>query len=122
MSDNGAQLARADCINVQEGLARVRDNKKLYRRMLGMFMESGEFAVMEDSLMQKDYGKAADAAHAIKGITGNLSLTELFRISTKMMEDLRQGVADEESQATFRAAYSQTRMYVEEVMQELDGQ
>ncbi|MCL1805569.1 MAG: Hpt domain-containing protein [Clostridiales bacterium] len=115
-------LSRDDYINIKEALTRVRDNKKLFRRMLGLFMESGEFANLEDSLMQKDYGKAADAAHAIKGMTGNLSLTELFKISTRMMEELRQGIASEESQADFRAAYSQTRLYVEEVMAEMDGE
>ena len=122
MADNEPLLTKDDYINVKEALARVRDNKKLFRRMLGLFMESGEFANLEDNLMQRDYSKAADAAHAIKGMTGNLSLTELFKISTRMMEELRQGIASEETQADFRAAYGQTRIYVEEVMQELDSQ
>ena len=122
MADNESILRREDCINLKEGLARVRDNKKLYRRMLGMFLESGEFAAMEESLMEKDYGKAADAAHALKGMTGNLSLTALFNISTKMMEELRQGVASDESYAALKSAYSQTRAYAEEIMQELEGE
>ena len=120
MADNGSMLTRDNCINVKEGLSRVRDNKKLYRRMLGMFLESGEFASLEEYLAQKDFPKAADSAHTIKGITGNLSLTALFNISTKMMEDLRQGVTSDEAEASLRAAYSQTRLYVEEVMKELD--
>ena len=120
MADNDSLLTRDDYINIKEALGRVRDNKKLFRRMLGLFMESGEFATLEDSLMQKDYAKAGDAAHAIKGITGNLALTELFKISTKMMEELRQGIASDETQAAFRAAYGQTRLYVEEVMRELE--
>jgi len=120
MAENESLLTRDDCIDIKEGLARVRDNKKLFRRMLGLFMESGEFAAFEDSLMQGDLTKAADVAHAIKGMTGNLSLTELFKISAKMMEELRQGIASEELQAAFRVAYSQTRMYVEEVMKEME--
>ena len=115
-------LTREDCINLKEGLSRVRDNKKLYRRMLGLFMESGEFAVLEDSLMQKDYQKAGDVAHAIKGMTGNLSLTLLYKISSRMMDELRQGIASEESQADFRDIYEKTRLYVDEVMKELDSQ
>ena len=121
MADNGSLLTRDDCVNMKEGLGRVRDNKKLFRRMLGLFLESGEFASLEEYLVQADYEKAADAAHAIKGMTGNLSLTELFRISAKMMDELRQGVASEELIAEFRVAYSQTRLHVEEIMQELDG-
>jgi HPt (histidine-containing phosphotransfer) domain-containing protein len=120
MADNESLLTRNDYINVREGLTRVRDNKKLYRRMLGLFMESGEFAALEEYLSQKDYSKAADSAHAIKGMTGNLSLTELYTVSTKMMEELRQGIASDESETAFRSAYSQTRLYVEEVLRELE--
>jgi len=119
MADNDF-LNRDDYINIKEGLARVRDNKKLYKRMLGMFLESGEFAVFDDYLAQKDYAKAADSAHAIKGMTGNLSLTQLFTISTKMMEDLRQGINSDEAEAAYKAAYNQTRVFVEELIQELD--
>ena len=119
MADNVSSLTRNDYINLEEGLGRVRDNKKLFRKMLGMFLESGEFASLEESLTQKEYDKAADYAHAIKGITGNLGMTELFRISTKMMEDLRLGAPDEDSQAALCAAYSITRQYVEDIMAEL---
>ena len=119
MEDSGVELTRDDCINVKEGLARVRDNKKLYKRMLGMFLENGEFANLEEYLAQKDYAKAADSAHAIKGMTGNLSLTATFDMSTRMMEDLRRGVTSDESEAAFRSAYAKTRVYVEQVMAEL---
>ena len=85
-----------------------------------MFLESEEFSALDGFLIQKDYGKAADSAHAIKGMTGNLSLTALFETSTKLMEELRQGPAAEESEAAFRLAYSQSRVYVEEVMNEIE--
>ena len=121
MSENGAVYTRDDCVNIAEGLARVRDNQKLYTKMLGMFMESGEFAALEEYLTQKDYAKAADSAHAIKGMTGNLSLTALFNTSTRLMEELRQGAASEEAETDFRAAYSQTRVYVQEVIGEMEA-
>jgi len=121
MADIEAIRTRDDYINVKEGLSRVRDNKKLYRRMLGLFLENGEFASLEEFLTQKEYAKAADSAHTIKGMTGNLSLTALFTLSTRMMEDLRQGETSDEVEASFRAAYGQTRIYVEEVMAELEG-
>ncbi|MCL1848799.1 MAG: hypothetical protein FWF83_03895 [Clostridiales bacterium] len=121
MAENEGLLTRDDYINITEGLARVRDNKKLFRRMLGMFLESEEFAALDGYLAAKDYAKAADSAHAIKGMTGNLSLTQLFIISTKLMEDLRQGISSEEAEAAYQAAYTQTRIYVEEVMAEMDA-
>ena len=121
MADNGTMLTRDDYINVKEGLGRVRDNKKLYQKMLGMFLHGGECASLEESLANKDLENAANLAHAVKGITGNLSLTALFTISTKMMDELRKGVASEELHAAFTDANRITREYVEEVMRELDA-
>ncbi|MDR0470063.1 MAG: Hpt domain-containing protein [Peptococcaceae bacterium] len=122
MADNESLMIRDDYINLKEGLGRVRDNKKLYRKMLGFFMESGEFTALEDSLVQKDFGKAADVAHAIKGMTGNLGFTELFKLSTKMMEELRHDQDAGETVAAFWAAYNQTKIYVEEIMVEFADQ
>jgi HPt (histidine-containing phosphotransfer) domain-containing protein len=122
MADNESMLTRDNFINLKEGLGRVRDNRKLYRKMLGFFMNSGEFAALEESLEQKDYGKAADVAHAIKGMTGNLGFTELFKLSTKLMDELRQGVADEDSLAAYRTAYSLTKKHVEDLIVEIDSE
>jgi len=119
MADSGIELTRDACINVKEGLSRVRDNKKLYKRMLGMFLDNGEFTALEEYLAQKDFEKAADSAHAIKGMTGNLSLTAVFDMSTQMMTDLRHGITSDESEAAFREAYAKTRAYVEEVIAEI---
>lgn len=106
-------------VNVGEALARVRDNKNLYRKMLDMFLESGDFASLEESLLQKNYGKAADIAHAIKGMTGNLSLTRLYQVSSRLTEELRQELAADETLADFWAAYSKTRVYVEAIVKEM---
>ena len=122
MADNDVGLTRDDYINLKEGLARVRDNKKLFRRMLGLFLASEEFAGFEEYLAQKDFAKAADSAHAIKGMTGNLSLTRLFTISAQMMEDLRHGIYSEEAEAAYKEAYSQTRIHVEALIQELESE
>ncbi len=106
-------------VNVGEALARVRDNKQLYQKMLDMFLESGDFASLEESLLQKDYRKAADIAHAIKGMTGNLSLTRLYAASSRLTEELRQEASVDEALAEFWAAYSKTRIHVEAIVKEM---
>jgi HPt (histidine-containing phosphotransfer) domain-containing protein len=85
-------------------------------------LASGEFAALEEALAASDYGKAADVAHGIKGMTGNLSLTRLFQTSARMMDTLRQGQLDEGALAAYRDAYEKTKGYTEEVVRELDGE
>lgn len=108
-------------INLDEGLGRVRGNKTLFKRMLGLFLANDSFAQLEESLAAGEYEKAGEHAHAIKGMTGNLSLTPLFEASTTLMNELRQGQpASEGALATYRDAYEKTRVAVEELVQELE--
>ena len=62
-------------IDTAEGLARIRGNEKIYARMLGLFQQSEEFGKFEEAIASGDMNAAADVAHAIKGMTGNLSLS-----------------------------------------------
>ncbi|MDR1932645.1 MAG: Hpt domain-containing protein [Spirochaetales bacterium] len=99
-------------IDAEIGLGRVRGNAVIYKKMLGMFLNSKEFDTFEEALAANDYSKAADVAHAIKGLTGNLALTPLFEESTKLMNQLRDGKYDEETLASYRSALTETRSEV----------
>jgi HPt (histidine-containing phosphotransfer) domain-containing protein len=103
-------------IDMETGLGRVRGNAVIFKKMLGMFLNSKEFALFEEALAEKDYGKAADVAHAIKGLTGNLALTPLFEESTKLMNQLREGNCDEATLGNYRAILTHTRSEVEKII------
>jgi HPt (histidine-containing phosphotransfer) domain-containing protein len=103
-------------VDMEAGLARVRGNMVIFKKMLGMFLQSKEFAAFEESLEKKDYPKAAEVAHAIKGLTGNLALTSLFEESTKLMNQLREGTYDEETIRSYRSALTETRTHVEGIL------
>ncbi len=109
-------------VDMESALARVRGNKKLYRRMLGLFLDGKEFSALEEALAQGDWAKAGDVAHAIKGITGNLSLPALFETSTQLMAELRQGPAARETIDSYRDAYEKTRVSVEDVTRAIDAE
>jgi HPt (histidine-containing phosphotransfer) domain-containing protein len=115
------EMERKQYIDLESALGRVRGNKKLYRRMLGLFTQSKEFAALEDSLAAGDLNAAAGYAHSIKGMTGNLTLTKLFETSTALMNELRQGQMVAESIAAYRDALEKTKTAVDEVMAEMDA-
>ncbi len=99
-------------LDIEDGLARVRGNEKLYRRMLQLFLLSPEFDQMEEALQGGDYARASELAHAIKGLTGNLSLALLFEQSGTLMVQCKNGAPDASLVEQFREALAESRNQV----------
>jgi HPt (histidine-containing phosphotransfer) domain-containing protein len=70
--------AGAVYINFEEGVKRVVNNTKLYVKLLGKFKTDTNLDELSAFLISGEYEKAQIAAHTIKGLAANLSLTELF--------------------------------------------
>ncbi|MDR2537963.1 MAG: Hpt domain-containing protein [Treponema sp.] len=71
-------------IDMEDGLKRVMNNKKLYTRLLSKFKSGTDLQALTAAVAAGDYEKAEIEAHTIKGIAGNLSLTELFKQSQEL--------------------------------------
>lgn len=108
-------------VDIDAALARIRGNKKLYLRMLGMFQASTEFAAFEDAMAKGDYPQAGEIAHGIKGMTGNLALNKVFDLSAQLMTQLRSGIADEALLAQYRDALVKTNDYVALVCEQMEA-
>lgn len=108
-------------LDLESGLERVRGNKKLFRRMLDLFLKSAEFASLEEAIAADDHQKAEASAHSIKGVAGNLSLTLLFETSAKLMEEYRKGAPQMETIAEYREVLKDTIACVEEAAARLDA-
>ena len=110
---------RMPYINLEDGLKRVRGNKALYAKMLALFLGNKEMDMLEEKLAGGDLEGAAAVAHAIKGMTGNLSLTELFAASTALLESLSSGRREEDLIARYREAAQKTLEAAKELEAEL---
>ncbi len=75
--------------NVEEGLSRCMGNEALYLRLVATIPNEMNFAKLATSLAEGDLTQAFDAAHALKGVTGNLSLTPLYDPLVEITELLR---------------------------------
>ena len=75
--------------NTEEGLQRCMNNEALYLKLMNMFLENNSFNELKEALSNGDLDKAFQAAHALKGVLGNLSLTPLFDIDFEITELLR---------------------------------
>jgi|GEM_PF-766621 len=87
----GAALSALECVNTEEGLVRLGHDVKLYTRLLISLRDMLERPQPEfETAMSGDTINAtAKFIHTLKGISGNLSVTELYRITSEIESDLR---------------------------------
>ncbi len=76
-------------VNTQEGLARCMNNEMFYLRLVGMGLKDGGFEKLDAAISAGDLDAAFEAAHALKGVLGNLALTPLYGPVSEMTELLR---------------------------------
>lgn len=75
--------------DVSEGLQRCMNNEDFYLKMVTIFLEDPNFPRLSEALDAGKLDAAFEAAHALKGTAGNLSLTPLFRALSEITELLR---------------------------------
>ncbi|MBQ6321797.1 MAG: Hpt domain-containing protein [Lachnospiraceae bacterium] len=75
--------------NTKEGLQRCLNNENFYLRMVRMIPGDANFGRLYDAIDAQDLDAAFDAAHALKGSTGNLGLTPIFEPVSEITELLR---------------------------------
>lgn len=82
---------RAYGANVDEGLARCMNNEAFYLRLVNMAVDDAGFARLQTAVEAGDSRESFEAAHALKGMLGNLALTPLSEPASEMTELLRAG-------------------------------
>ena len=75
--------------DTEEGLARCMGMEEFYLQLVGTMLEDANFAKLDDAVEAKDARSAFEAAHALKGALGNLSLTPVCKPVEEITEKLR---------------------------------
>ncbi|MDE7018392.1 MAG: hypothetical protein K2P65_12640 [Lachnospiraceae bacterium] len=82
-------------VDVDGGLKRINGNEKLYTKLLGSFTKSINTYKVTPDYDGNDYNEIIEKAHAIKGVSGNLSITPVYEAYTKVVDLLRAGKPEE---------------------------
>lgn len=64
-------------------------NFDLYNSCFQRSLQDENFGLLDKALNEKDYQKAFEAAHALKGLTGNLGLQPMYKAVCTLVESLR---------------------------------
>ncbi len=92
--ENYTTLAKAG-IDVEGLLKRLMGNASLIRVFIKKFTEDKTFEALKSAFEAGDSGACEMASHTLKGMCGNLSLTELYSLFTEQVNMLRSGnIAD----------------------------
>lgn len=82
-------------VDVDGGLKRINGNETLYIKLLGSFTKSVVTYKVDADFDGNDYNDIIEKAHAIKGVSGNLSITPVYEAYTKIVDLLRAGKPEE---------------------------
>lgn len=82
-------------VDVDGGLKRINGNEKLYTKLLGTFTKSIDTYCVAPDFDAADCEEIIEKTHAIKGVSGNLSMTPLYEAYTKIVDLLRAGKPEE---------------------------
>lgn len=82
---------KAAGIHYEEGLKRFANKPELYQKYLMKFFDDPTFAQLGSQLGEKNYPEAFQSAHTLKGMSGNLSMTDFYRSVCLLVEALRNG-------------------------------
>lgn len=91
MEEMKKKLLEEAGVDIEDALARFMNNETLMLKMLLRFTEDNNFFRLKQAMEEQNISQAFEAAHALKGLTGNLSLKELYQKISIMTEDLRRG-------------------------------
>ena len=75
--------------NTEEGLARCMGSESLYLKLVNMVPDEEGFDKLKAATDADDLDAAFEAAHALKGVLGNLSLTKMYEKCSEITELLR---------------------------------
>ncbi|MCM1284036.1 MAG: Hpt domain-containing protein [Muribaculaceae bacterium] len=106
-------------IDVASAKDRFMGNEQMFKHFLYQLPERDLFQNLVDKLEEKNVEEAFAAAHTIKGLVGNLSLSGLGQRVNPVVEALRAGnLPSEEEQQLLKDEYEKAIAFIEKVKEQ----
>lgn len=76
-------------------IKRLGDGEKMIGKLFAIFLKDKSFSDLTAAIAGDDHDKAVAASHTLKGMCGNMSLTELFKLFKEQVNLMRADKWDE---------------------------
>lgn len=119
MTDGQRALLEANGFCVSDAMQRFANNEQLWVKFLRKFKADTSYADLVQAMEEEDRKRAFEAAHTLKGITGNLALSKFHELVGKQTDYLRETESDFEAakqmMPEIREVYENTIKIIDEV-------
>jgi len=107
-------------VNLADGLNRVAGNRRLYRNLLGQFAaKQGDAVAQISAAIENGDSKLAERiAHTVKGVAGNLAISEVQSAAQKVEKAIRDGQDSKVPLDAFAALLRTQVRAIEQALQE----
>jgi len=78
-------------VDIERTLNRFMNKEELYEKFLYKFLEDDNFKNYMETISQKNYEQALKFVHTLKGVSANLGMNNIFKISEEIVIKLRAG-------------------------------
>lgn len=96
-------------LDVASARQRFLGNRELYEKFLFRFPEDQNFAKIMEAVESSQIEEAFNAAHTLKGVCGNLSLSKLYEEVSKITERFRaEQMPEKEELEALEKVYQET--------------
>ena len=103
-------------IDQDDALKRIGGNVALYKKLLKRFADGNYMTLIDDALQGGNIEEAAQHAHALKGVSANLSLLRVNRFSALLEEQLKGQIDHLACLYGLREAYRATDIQIAELI------
>jgi HPt (histidine-containing phosphotransfer) domain-containing protein len=103
-------------VDFADGLKRMMNNAKFYVKLLTKFNNETKIDDLLAALTEENMEKAQNAAHTVKGVAANLSLTELYRQSLELENQIKARAVDANQIETVKTVFAATMQEINKVI------
>lgn len=99
---------------------RLGGDQDFFKSLLGMVLESSSYDEMIVAFRERKTQEAFEAAHALKGMTGNMGMQKVYEALVPLVEELRAGdfEAAEKLLPSVEERYSKAITAIEDVLEQ----
>lgn len=91
MSDDLSAKLAPYGIDLPDAMERMDNDEALYERLALKYLKNTNYVDLVAAMEAQNYDDAYTAAHTLKGVSGNLSLAKLYKVSAAISDALYQG-------------------------------
>ncbi|WP_434355313.1 response regulator [Parasalinivibrio latis] len=107
-------------VNIEEGINRVVGNRELYMKLLGKFSQEIEdyYTKIQSHIYEDNYIDAANIAHQLAGVAGNLSINDIRLICKELQRVLEEDEIEKSDYLIeqLRTIISDTKKEIEQIV------